>query len=350
MRLFLPPFLANNLNIPPTMHQIDGLSALISADLTICLDELYLSTHAKQEVQVQEQGQERKDEPAVCPFWPNLQRLALYNVAIDSSQFIEGLSRCPNLTHLVLVRPDGLSGNVSPEQRYPGFLSSLQRFAILNTRLGFLHTSQITNEGDSVTSYLAPRMPLGRDDDEVSICQERFLNKRAVVHCAMAPESFLDLAYGQSDTVRWGSKPPNLWTCDVCSAIFQRVDHFKRHSATHETDKRFSCDFCGCVYKRGSKRSCSGGQPCSECHSRGRICSYDRLRDAITTTATEGSATWRFPRVEGSTVSHDMGQLTDYAALDCRSASESAGGTWTLGPQNFYASADVCYKAYSRLS
>ncbi|KAL5050751.1 hypothetical protein BDW71DRAFT_105747 [Aspergillus fruticulosus] len=204
----------------------------------------------------------------------------------------------------------------------------------------------------------------------------------------MAPESFLDLAYGQSDTVRWGSKPPNLWTCDVCSAIFQRVDHFKRHSATHETDKRFSCDFCGCVYKRGdvlrrhwkscsvriragkaipeprpggkekhacdgcarSKRSCSGGQPCSECHSRGRICSYDRLRDAITTTATEGSATWRFPRVEGSTVSHDMGQLTDYAALDCRSASESAGGTWTLGPQNFYASADVCYKAYSRLS
>ncbi|KAL4974871.1 hypothetical protein BDW66DRAFT_78940 [Aspergillus desertorum] len=203
----------------------------------------------------------------------------------------------------------------------------------------------------------------------------------------MAPESFLDLAYGQADTVRWESNTPSLWTCDVCCAVFQRLDHFKRHSATHRTDKPYSCDFCGCVYKRGdvlrrhwkscsvriragkaipgpraggkekhacdgcarSKRSCSGGQPCSECHSREKICSYDRLRDTTATTGSGQSEMWRCPRVEGSAVNHDLGLRTEYAPLDHRAATESMGSTWTLGPQNFYASADVCYKAYSRL-
>ncbi|KAL6238889.1 hypothetical protein BDW75DRAFT_189570 [Aspergillus navahoensis] len=213
------------------------------------------------------------------------------------------------------------------------------------------------------------------------------LPKAFIDPTSMAPESCLSLAYGQPDSVRWEAKPPTLWTCDVCSAVFQRVDHLKRHSATHKTDKPFSCDFCGCVYKRGdvlrrhwkscsvrirtgkaipepqsggkqkyacdgcarSKRLCSGGQLCLECHWRGRICSYNRLRDTTTTTATEQSEMWNFPRVEGSAVSHEMSQLPDYAALDRRPTSESRGSTWNLGAQNFYASADVCYKAYGRL-
>ncbi|KAL4749823.1 hypothetical protein BDW72DRAFT_204487 [Aspergillus terricola var. indicus] len=416
MRLFLSPFPANNLNIAPLVHQINDLSAIISTNLTSLIidmplrhlypeddeyqlrpilrtafsrmgqlrefvsvrDELYLSTHTV-DLQAQEQGQEQKHEPAVWSFWPNLQRLALYNVAVDSSQFIEGLRRCSNLTHLVLVRPDGLTEDVSPEGIDPESLPSLQRLTIVNTGSGFLHTSQVDEEtwqrsfvgrleasrylgvhgpggmesrSDSIASYLSLRTPFSRDNDDISICQEWLLEQAssgALWRMADDCASFLDLAYGEPNAVRWESKPLNLWTCDVCSAVFQRVDHFKRHSATHRTVKPYSCGFCGCVYKRGSKRSCSGGQPCSECHSRGRTCSYDRLGNANTTTAMGQSKMWRFPRVEGPAGSYDMGQLPNHAALDRRPASESMGTTWTLGPQNFYASADVCYRAYSRL-
>ncbi|KAL4813627.1 hypothetical protein BDW67DRAFT_192771 [Aspergillus spinulosporus] len=437
MRLFLSPFPANNLNIPPLVHQINDLSAIISANLTSLIidmplrhlypeddvhqlrpilrtafsrmaqlrefvsvrDELYLSTYTV-DLQAQEQGREQKHEPAVWSLWPNLQRLALYNVAVDSSQFIEGLRRCLNLTHLVLVRPDGLTEDVSPERIDPESLPSLQQLTIVNTGSGFSHTFQVDEEAwqrsfvgrleasrhlgvhgpedkdsrsDSVASYLSLRTPFGRDNDDIAICQEWLLEQASsgalwrmaddhrgldlsrepkfafIDLAAMTPESFLDLAYGEPDAVRWESYSPNLWTCDVCSAVFQRVDHFKRHSATHRTAKPYSCDFCGCVYKRGSKRSCSGGQPCSECHSRGRTCSYDRLGNANTTTAVGHSKMWRFPRVEGPAGSHDMGQLPNHAALDRRPASEGLGTTWTLGPQNFYASADVCYRAYSRL-
>ncbi|KAL3436948.1 hypothetical protein BDV09DRAFT_183891 [Aspergillus tetrazonus] len=433
-RLFLSPFSANNLNIPPLVHQINELSAIISASLISLIidmplrhlypeddvyqirpilrtafsrmvqlrefvsirDELYLDTYTI-DLQAQEQGQEQKYEPAVWSLWPNLQRLALYNVAVDSSQFIEGLRRCSNLTHLMLVRPDGLTEDVSPEGIDPESLPSLQRLTIVNTGSGFSHTLQVDEEtwqrsfvarleasrylglhdpgdmgsrSDSVASYLSLRTPFGRDNDDISICQEWLLehassgalwqmaDDRRVLDLTMTPESFLDLAYGkpdaygEPDAVRWGSKSLNLWTCDVCSAVFQRVDHFKRHSATHRTAKPYSCDFCGCVYKRGcarSKRSCSGGQPCSECHSRGRTCSYNRLGNANTTTTMGQSKMRRFPQVEGPAGSHDIGQLPNHAALDRRPASESTGTTWTLGPQNFYASADVCYRAYSRL-
>lgn len=44
-----------------------------------------------------------------------------------------------------------------------------------------------------------------------------------------------------------------------------------------------------------------------------------------------------------------MDRLLDYGALDLQPTLEPARSTWDLGPQNFYASADVCYKAYGRL-
>lgn len=238
-RLFLSPFSANNLNIPPLVHQINELSAITSASLTSLIidmplrhlypeddvyqirpilrtafsrmvqlrefvsirDELYLDTYTI-DLQAQEQGQEQKDEPAVWSLWPNLQRLALYNVAVDSSQFIEGLRRCSNLTHLVLVRPDGLTEDVSPEGIDPESLPSLQRLIIVNTGSGFSHTLQVDEEtwqrsfiarleasrylglhdpgdmgsrSDSVASYLSLRTPFGRDNDDISICQEWLL-------------------------------------------------------------------------------------------------------------------------------------------------------------------------------
>ncbi|KAL4885570.1 hypothetical protein BJY04DRAFT_179990 [Aspergillus karnatakaensis] len=170
VELFLAPFPMNNLNIPSTVNHVNLLSTIICGRLTRLIidmplrklypddddhnirpilrkafarmtnleefcsirDELYLST---------EKGME---EAAVWSFWPRLQRLALYNVAIESSQFIEGLCRCSNLTHLVLVRPDGLSDMVRPEHFGPGFLPSLQRLMIVDTEMGFLHSNRFS--------------------------------------------------------------------------------------------------------------------------------------------------------------------------------------------------------------
>ncbi|RDW81379.1 uncharacterized protein DSM5745_04936 [Aspergillus mulundensis] len=232
--LFLSPFPAHNLNIPSTVDRIDHLSTIISQNLTRLVidmplrhlypeddvyqlrpilrtafsrmtqleefvsvrDELYLGTFMPQGTLEQEQGPNL--EPAVWSFWPNLQRLGLYNVAVDSRQFIEGLRRCSNLTHLVLVRPDGLTEDVSPEQLGLEFLPALQRLIIVNTGLGFVHDLPVDegtwnesflgqlealrragagskcSDSELVISYLSLRMPFGRDDGEgdIAICQE----------------------------------------------------------------------------------------------------------------------------------------------------------------------------------
>lgn len=221
--LFLSPFPVDNLNIPSTVYQVDRLSSVLCSNLTRLVidmplrylypeddheqvrpalraafarmtklvefcsvkDELYLSTV------------EGIREPAIWSFWPRLQRLALYNVAVDSSQFIDGLRQCLNLTHLVLVRPDGLSEEVPSEHMDLGFLPSLQRLIIVNTGADFLQSTPFDQkmweesfvgrlhalrspDGDadsdsetgSVASYLSLRTPFGRDDDDIEICQE----------------------------------------------------------------------------------------------------------------------------------------------------------------------------------
>ncbi|KAL5000061.1 hypothetical protein BDV10DRAFT_200250 [Aspergillus recurvatus] len=378
---------SDNLNIPPTVYQIEDSSAIISANLTsLIIDIPFHHLYPEDDVH-----QLRPILRTQSPARPSPKGLSLSAMSSTSAHTTNNKYNSKNKGRIGRIsQQSGSSGRTLKRLVLYNVAVESSQFIgaspIVNARFGFLHTSPVADEGswersfvgrlhalrylgahspkdmdsgsDSVTSYLALRMPFGRDDDDdISICQGWLLKQASsgalwwafVDLTTMTSESFLDLAYGQPETVRWESKLPNLWTCDVCSAVFQRVDHFKRHSATHRTDKLFSCDFCGSAYKRGSKRSCSGGQPCSECRSRERICSYDRLRDTVITIATQQSEMWSFPRVEGSAVSHDMGQLTDNAALDRRPASGSTGSTWTLGPQNFYASADVCYKAYSRL-
>ncbi|KAL2836562.1 hypothetical protein BJY01DRAFT_221843 [Aspergillus pseudoustus] len=232
--LFLSPFPKENLNIPSIAWQLDHLSLAVSGGLARLLidmplrhlypeddhlrvrpilreafkrmtmleefcsvrDELYLST------------KEGMQEPAIWSFWPRLQRLALYNVAIESSQFIEGLRQCENLTHLVLVRPDGLAEGVPAEQIGSEFLPAIQRLVIVNTAEGFLHSTHVDqrtweesfvgrlhalrsssgsgdadagdsdSESGSVASYLSLRVPFGRDED-IEICQE-WLSAQAV--------------------------------------------------------------------------------------------------------------------------------------------------------------------------
>ncbi|PLN82970.1 hypothetical protein BDW42DRAFT_69809 [Aspergillus taichungensis] len=109
------------------------------------------------------------------------------------------------------------------------------------------------------------------------------------------------------------------WRCSVCSSIFHRVDHYKRHLNTHTRDKPYTCTFCGSPFKRGDvlrrhwkscavrketgraipdprpggkgkkacdscarlKKSCSGDAPCVECQSRQRQCTYQRLSEML---------------------------------------------------------------------
>ncbi|KKK13309.1 hypothetical protein ARAM_007118 [Aspergillus rambellii] len=223
--LFLSPFPEDNLDIPPTVSQVDCLSSLVCEHLTRLVidmplrwlypeddhhqvrpvlraafarmtkleqfcsvrDELYLSTV---------QG---RQEPAIWSFWPRLECLALYNVDVASPQFLDGLRRCSNLTHLVLVRPDGLAEEIPPDQIGLDFLPSLQRLLVVNTTEGFLQNTYFNqrkweqsfvgrfhalrstgdleggdsdSESGSIASYLALRIPFGRDDDDIEICQE----------------------------------------------------------------------------------------------------------------------------------------------------------------------------------
>ncbi|KAL4922505.1 hypothetical protein BDW62DRAFT_172655 [Aspergillus aurantiobrunneus] len=222
--LFLSPFL-DNLNVPSTVCQIDCLTNIICNSLTRLVidmplrdlwpeddhqqfrpvlraafarltqleefcsvrDELYLDTV------------EEIAEPEVWSFWPRLRHLALYNAAVHDSRFIKGLCQCPNLTHLVLVRPDGLPDKVPADRMDKDFLPSFQRLIIVNSGSGFsqstpfdqemweetfvgrLHTLRSPGDGEigdsdlqagSVVSYLSLRIPFGGEDDEIKLCQE----------------------------------------------------------------------------------------------------------------------------------------------------------------------------------
>ncbi|KAL2836561.1 hypothetical protein BJY01DRAFT_54706 [Aspergillus pseudoustus] len=203
----------------------------------------------------------------------------------------------------------------------------------------------------------------------------------------MPTDSLMDLAYGQPDTIRFKTNPSSLnasWKCDICSSGFQRLDHLKRHTTTHKADRPFMCDFCGSLYKRGDvlrrhwkscsvriqtdqaipeprlggkekhacdgcarlKRSCSGGQPCSECQSRGRACSYARL--GVRSSIASPQCEWGVSAAGygmGPAQTSDMGAT----ATGIKPLGDPVRCTWDLGPQNLYASADVCYRAYSRL-
>ncbi|GFF28465.1 C2H2 type zinc finger domain protein [Aspergillus lentulus] len=103
--------------------------------------------------------------------------------------------------------------------------------------------------------------------------------------------------------------------CEICSFTFHRSDHLKRHLLIHKPPKQYRCQFCSSTYSRGDvlrrhwttcakrlqsgqeipkadsggkhrhacdacarlKKACNGLQPCAECESRGKLCSYERL-------------------------------------------------------------------------
>ncbi|GFN12992.1 Zn(II)2Cys6 transcription factor domain-containing protein [Aspergillus tubingensis] len=80
-----------------------------------------------------DQLEEADYEPAVWSLWPRLRRLALCEVDVTSMQFIGGLRRCSNLTHLVLVAPSGLDRDVRSGWQSTDFLPSLERLLIADS-------------------------------------------------------------------------------------------------------------------------------------------------------------------------------------------------------------------------
>ena len=78
------------------------------------------------------------EHPAVWSTWPNLKRLALYNVDVSSTRFLKDIQQCRQLTHLVLTRADCLTEGVFPSllplfPHAPLQMShSLQRVLIVN--------------------------------------------------------------------------------------------------------------------------------------------------------------------------------------------------------------------------
>lgn len=77
-------------------------------------------------------------EPAVWSLWPRLKRLALYNPALSDPDFVNDIQKCQHLTHLILVRADGLQDRLdAPQASAELHISThLRRIAIVNTATG----------------------------------------------------------------------------------------------------------------------------------------------------------------------------------------------------------------------
>jgi hypothetical protein len=102
----------------------------------VALEE-FVSTRDELYPDVTERNWERPDA-AAWSTWPNLKRLALYNVDVSSMGFLRDIQQCRQLTHLVLTRTDGLTDSVfpSPPPLFPPpplqMSHSLQRVLIVN--------------------------------------------------------------------------------------------------------------------------------------------------------------------------------------------------------------------------
>lgn len=149
-------------------------------------DELYLDV-TRREPGLREQQ--------VWSRWPNLKRLALYNVDLSSDCFIRDIQRCKNLTHLVLTRSDGLEEPISSLDSVLGTPPPLQRscdlrrVSIVNTAEGHWYApafsflewehcfvGKVWNGVPGgcrvqIVKISVP-VPVGREEDDIEVCQE----------------------------------------------------------------------------------------------------------------------------------------------------------------------------------
>ncbi|KAE8139191.1 hypothetical protein BDV38DRAFT_291588 [Aspergillus pseudotamarii] len=145
-------------------------------------------------------------EPPVWSLWPRLKHLALYNQSVEWPAFLKALQQCPNLTHLVLTRPDSLTEPLDSGLEDLKWWSFLKRVVIINTArdheieleqrepdwptsfLGYLLRLQhpdgaasniLSQDTNPVLEYITVNIPPGREEDDIDLCQE-FTHHHAV--------------------------------------------------------------------------------------------------------------------------------------------------------------------------
>jgi hypothetical protein len=220
--LFLAPFPDDTIDCPEIAPLILGLCTTLSSYLTrlvidIPLRSLYPeddTNHVRpflqaafQELVVLEEFVSTRDElfldvtehdwnnpdVAIWSTWPNLRRLALYNVDVSADSFIQDIQQCRNLTHLVLTRTDGLTERTRSLTPHMTLQISphLQRVLIVNTasehriRPAFSRRKWKQCFVGKVWAALSDRtgygaqivkvdvaVPVGREDDVIELCQE----------------------------------------------------------------------------------------------------------------------------------------------------------------------------------
>ncbi|KNG83620.1 hypothetical protein ANOM_008359 [Aspergillus nomiae NRRL 13137] len=232
MGLFLAPFPDNSLEEPQVVKQVDQLSSHVCGNLRRLVIDIPLRyLYPEEDVQglrkiirasfvrltkleefcsVQDEmycdTTEHGAEPPVWSLWPRLKHLALYNQSVEGLGFLQALQRCPNLTHLVLTRPDGLTEAIDQGMEGHKWWSFLKRVVIINTARGheielktrepdwstsFLgHMVRLQHSPQSVSNilphdtnpfleYITVNLPPGREVDDIDLCQE-FVQQHAV--------------------------------------------------------------------------------------------------------------------------------------------------------------------------
>ncbi|KAE8419582.1 hypothetical protein BDV36DRAFT_134740 [Aspergillus pseudocaelatus] len=230
--LFLAPFPDDNLEEPHVIKQVDQLSLHICGNLRrLVIDVPLRYLYPDEDVQgirkiirasfvrltqLEEFCSVRDEmycdtvedgfEPPVWSLWPRLKHLALYNQSVEWPAFLQALQQCPNLTHLVLTRPDSLTEPLESDVEGLKWWTFLKRVVIINTArdheiqlkqrepdwptsfLGNLvrlqHTdgaafSVLSQDTSPVLEYITVDIPPGREEDDIDLCQD-FTHQHAV--------------------------------------------------------------------------------------------------------------------------------------------------------------------------
>ncbi|KAL5361092.1 hypothetical protein BJX96DRAFT_151389 [Aspergillus floccosus] len=211
--LLLAPFPQYSLEEPHIVHQIDRLFGHVFPTLqNLVIDMPLRSLYPDEDAQgvrkvlraafcrlaaledfcsVQDElfldSIDRGAEPEVWTTWPRLRRLALYNPDVEG-RFVDALHRCPNLTHLVIARPDSYMCQPLSINESSCLPLTLQRLLVLNTRDGRLSDVRVAKSSEWEASfwncmmhsksltrcslcYVDVPVPTGREDDGIDLCQ-----------------------------------------------------------------------------------------------------------------------------------------------------------------------------------
>ncbi|PLB54568.1 hypothetical protein P170DRAFT_505312 [Aspergillus steynii IBT 23096] len=108
-------------------------------------------------------------EPSVWSFWPRLRRLALYDVDLSWWSFFQDAQRCQTLTHLAVIRPDGLVHQLEEKEKH---LLHAWNFGSLR-RVVLADAEYPVPEGDMTQTFLGRLLAVQADKGESKGSEER---------------------------------------------------------------------------------------------------------------------------------------------------------------------------------